>query len=217
MKNILKKVILVCILIIIVLGIYFIAVNASKGKKEQKENYNSTTVSKVVQNDNKENIDNSINKIDNTNIVEKNSTKDLKPVTEIKLDDGIKYSITNEEIKPDITLKDNYFDTQIADINTNFDNYEGKTIEIEGLYFENETYTFVGRYALSNLCPNCPPGYSYFEYEWHGEKEITLKDSDSWIKVVGTLKKGNDGVEYYYIDASSIEIMNEKGLETVSN
>lgn len=99
----------------------------------------------------------------------------------------------------------------------NFDQYEGKTIEIEGLYFENAPFTFVGRYSTSNMCPTCPTGYSYFEYEWHGDENFDLTDSENWIKVVGTLKKGFDDVEYYYIDAQSISLMNEKGVETVEN
>lgn len=215
MKNILKKLVLVCILVAIAVGIYFVAVNASKGKKEQKVSNESDTVSKVAQSENKNSTAQNNDSSDNNTVVA--TKKGTKASKETKLDDGIKYSVTDEDVKADIVLKDNYFDTQIADINLNFDNYEGKTIEIEGLYFENETYTFVGRYALSNLCPTCPAGYSYFEYEWNGDKVFSLKDSESWIKVIGTLKKGNDGVDYYYIDASSIELMNEKGQETVSN
>ena len=67
------------------------------------------------------------------------------------------------------------------------------------------------------MCPTCPTGYSYFEYEWHGDENFDLTDSENWIKVVGTLKKGFDDVEYYYIDAQSISLMNEKGVETVEN
>lgn len=67
------------------------------------------------------------------------------------------------------------------------------------------------------MCPNCPTGYSYFEYEWNGDKEIPAEVEESWIKVKGTLKRGNDGEEYYYIDVAEIEVMNQKGLETVSN
>lgn len=207
MKKNLKKVFLIIVLIVIFVIIVFIANNASKGKKELNvKSSGSTIIEKVAQTEKD-------NETETTIVTERK----ILPVTEIKLDDGIKYSVTEEVVKPDIVLKDNYYDTQIADFNLNFDEYEGKTVEIDGFYFENKDYTFVGRYSTSNICPTCPTGYSFFEYEWYGDKKLNLIDSDSWIKVVGTLKRGNDGEEYYYIEANSIEIMNQRGLETVSN
>lgn len=218
MKDKLKKVILIVVLLVIVAGIVWIVINASQGKKEVKQNPSgAATVEKVAQSEEKVAEENTTteatNEVENTVTVEKETI----PATEKKLSDGIKYSVTDKDVKPEVVLKDNYYDTVIADINLNFDNYEGKTIQMDGFYFENGSYTFVGRYSTSNVCPACPAGYAYFEYEWHGDKKPELTDSESWIKVIGTLKKGNDGVEYYYIDADSIEVMNEKGVETVSN
>jgi hypothetical protein len=201
-KNILKKVGLVIVLIIIVIVIILVAVNASTGKKEKSTNV--ATVEKVAQS------------TQNSVTVALNATEGNKETKVTQLESGTMYSFETEEITPEIVVGDNYYGTQIADMNLNFDEYEGKTIEIEGLYFENTPYTFIGRYSTSNVCPDCPEGYSYFEYEWKGE-DIELTDSTSWMKIVGTLRKGNDGVEYYYIDANNIEIMNESGIETVSN
>lgn len=213
MKGKLKKVCLIILLVIIGLGIAWVAYNAGKGKREEKVNTNSTTVEKVAQGDNTS--DNNVSQ-DSTS-TQTTVEKETKQATETTLNDGIEYSVAKEAVKADIVLKDNYFDTQILDFNTNFDQYEGKTVEIEGLYFENGNYTFVGRYSTSNICPYCPTGYSYFEYEWTGDKKPELVDSESWIKVVGTLRAGNDGVDYYYIDAATLELMNEKGQDTVSN
>lgn len=206
MKNKVKKIVLIIVLIIILIGIFFLIINSSSGKKEQKVT-----------------IADNINKNQEVNNETKNENikKELKKTKIIEHDDGIEYSISDEEITPEIIVGDNYFGTQIADMSLNFDQYDGKTIEIEGLYFqnplENIVYTFVGRYSISSICPTCPPGYSYFEYEWHGDEQIPLSDSETWIKIKGILRKGFDGSEYYYIDAQSIEVMNEKGLETVSN
>ena len=211
MNKVIKKILLVLVLLVIIAGIAFVAINASKGKKEAKQQASGqASVEKIAQDDDKKE-ENEV--LSQTAATEKNTL----PVKEEKLSDGIKYSVRDTNKKPDVVLKDNYYDTQISEINLNFETYEGKTMEIEGFYFENGAYTFVGRYSTSNLCPYCPTGYSYFEYEWHGDEKVELKDSDSWIKVIGTLKKGNDGVEYYYIDADSIEIMNERGQETVTN
>lgn len=57
-------------------------------------------------------------------------------------------------------------------------------------------------------------GYAYIEYEY--DKEIKLTDEKDWIKVKGTFKKGNDnGQEYIYIEANSIEKMETRGKDKV--
>lgn len=54
------------------------------------------------------------------------------------------------------------------------------------------------------------------EYQYN--KNIKLTQEKDWIKVIGTLKKGiDDGMEYIYIDATSIEKMSERGKDTVKN
>lgn len=238
MKNKMKKIGLVAILIMMIVAIAFVVINASSGKKEAKvanqdsgkltatqnvvsENEVSTenSVSKNVVN-NEESIDAGNNTQESNNVADNpmisNAPKRTTTVTELKT--GTKYSVDDSITKADIVVGDNYYGTQIADINLNFENYHGKTIEIEGLYFDNMPYTFVGRYSTSAVCPTCPAGYSYFEYEWNGDKEINLEDSESWIKVIGTLKEGNDATgPYYYIDASSIELEKSQGILTVSN
>ena len=213
-KSILKKVGLIAILVVIVIAIAFVIINSSSGKKEEKASTKNASVSKVSQSENTSEENIVENTTEDSVVVEE---KEIKTATVTELEDGTKYSVTDEEITPEIVIGDNYFGTQLADINMNFDQYEGKTIEIEGLYFENMDYTFVGRYSTSNVCPTCPTGYSYFEYEWHGDKKLPVADSENWLKVVGTLEKGYDGVEYYYIDVANVEIMNEKGIDTVSN
>ena len=54
-----------------------------------------------------------------------------------------------------------------------------------------------------------------------GKIDKELKDEEDWIKVVGTLAKGNDETssnqDYYYLKVLSLEIMNEKGKTTVNN
>lgn len=212
MKKNLKKIVLIILLVLIIVAVGIIIANSSSGKKEQKVANTEPTSQRATNNEN--------NKVENTGSETKENNTESKEKLETKIEEtstGTVYKVTDKEIKPDIILKDNYFDTQIADININFDRYEGKTIQIEGMYFQNTPYTFVGRYSLSNLCPTCPTGYSYFEYEWNGDEELKLEEEKDWIKVIGTLRKGNDGVDYYYIDVASIEIMNERGNDTVTN
>ena len=200
-----KKLLLILVLLLVIGGIVFVAINASSGKKEAIAQ--NTIVTQKT------------NTKTNTNNVAKNTSnkKNDKKTTIKELDDGTLYSLTDEEITPDIVIGDNYFDTQITDIYVNFDQYEGKVVEIEGFYLVNAPYTFIGRYSEANLCAYCPVGYSYFEYEWHGDYNFSFTEEKEWLKIIGTIKKGNDGEEYYYIDVLSLEVMNERGQETVKN
>ena len=156
----------------------------------------------------------------NEEINTNSKNEEKKQSKKIELSDGTLYTFSDEEEKAEIVIGDNYYDTQISDIMYNIDMYKGKTIEIEGMYLENLPFTFVGRYSTSSLCPYCPQGYSYFEYSWNGEK-IKLEDEKSWIKVIGTICIGNDETsnyqDFYYIKATSIEVKNERGIDTVNN
>ena len=140
-----------------------------------------------------------------------------KDITVTKLDDGTLYATSEQIDKADVVLTDNYFDTTVADINTNFSSYEGKTIELQGMYLTNDNLSFVGRFSTSNLCASCPQGYSYLEFVLNSDDLPKFKSEKDWLKVKGTLKSGDGGSEYYYIDVASIEVMNERGQETVSN
>lgn len=151
----------------------------------------------------------------------KNSEEKQVKVTKTELEDGTLYSFTDEEIIPDIVLTDNYFDTTINDMMLNYNTYKGKKIQIEGMYMESGPYTFVGRYSTSNICATCPQGYSYMEYILQDKIDANLVDEDTWIKVIGTFSRGRDATsnfeDYYYLKVLSIEVMNEKGQETVNN
>lgn len=152
---------------------------------------------------------------------EKTNTNTDKEYKEIKLDDGVLYTLTGEKVSSDVVVGDNYFDTTINDMYLNYNNYKDKKIEIEGIYFINDPYTFVGRYSESNLCPNCPTGYSFIEYQLDGKLDYEFTDEKEWIKVIGTLQKANDETsnyeDYFYLKVISLEIMNKRGLETVKN
>ena len=133
-----------------------------------------------------------------------------------ELADGILYSVDGTQQTADVILKDKFFDTTIRDMNINAADYLGKKIQIDGLYFYNGYFSFVGRYSTSSLCPSCPAGYSFMEYHLKENIDKKLTHEQDWIKVIGTFTAGNDnGEEYYYLDVDSIEIMNEKGNDTV--
>ena len=204
------------ILWIIILVVFIIAVGIAIYFANTKGNKQNSNV-----------VDNTYNK--NMNVVnEMNENKDIEEATtetvvyqKKELDDGVLYSIDGNEYKSDIVIGDNYFDTTINDMYYNPDNYMNKNIEIEGMYLENLPWTFVGRYSTSNVCVYCPEGYSYMEFQLKGTIDRTFTAKDDWIKVIGTLAKGNDETsdfqDYYYLEVLSIEVMNERGVDTVNN
>ena len=63
--------------------------------------------------------------------------------------------------------------------------------------------------------------YTKREYEFDGKIDKELVDEQTWIKIVGTLEKGNDETtdfqDYYYLKVLNLEIMNERGEDTVNN
>lgn len=163
-------------------------------------------------------VDNTYNKNSNAIVEEK---MDEAQYQKVELDDGILYSIDGKQYQADVVIGDNYYDTTINDMFLNPENYMEKNIEIEGMYLENLPWTFVGRYSTSNVCVYCPEGYSYFEYQLKGKIDREFTAKEDWIKVIGTLAKGNDETsdyqDYYYLEVLSIEIMKERGLDTVTN
>ena len=207
-----KKIMWILLLIVFVIAIIAIAVLA---KPRDTSNDNSVAVKQV--NDSKESKNNT------SNVVKQNTSKEYKRSV---LNDGILYSESGEKLKADKIIGTEYFDTTINDMYLYPDNYVGKKIEIEGFYLVSEPYTFVGRYSTSSVCPYCTGGFSYIQYEFDGKIEETLKDQETWIKLIGTWEKGkmNYGTEenpyyddYYYLKVLNFEIMNEKGEDTVKN
>lgn len=207
-----KKIGLIAILLVIV-GIVAYVVIAKPNVEKQEQTAKTFT---QVKEDNEDEIDEYSESGENESAQEEQI--EGKEVTITKFKDGTLYTISGETVKPELVIGNNYFDTQLSDVNTNFSKYEGKTVEIEGFFIEDSPYTFVGRYSESNLCAYCPQGYSYFEYEWHGDNKFDFTNEEEWLKIVGTFKKGVDEFgDYYYIDASSIKVMNERGQDTVKN
>lgn len=128
----------------------------------------------------------------------------------------IKADKENFDGKVDIVVGDKLYTTQINDWYENFDEYEGKTVEIEGYYIDDYApYTFVGRYGPS--CPYCNGGYVSFEF--YTQDDLSeLKSVKDWIKVTGILRQGEDsnGV-FNYIEVLSIDKMDKVGKDTVTN
>ena len=194
-----KKILWIVLLLIIITAI---VVGIIIARPRNVSSLNTDTFNKNTNTASDENVvDISDLNIDTTSLLNPNVDYS-KQYKKTELSDGILYSLDGTQAKSDIVIGTNFFDTTINDIYTNPESYANKNIEIEGLYLEDLPFTFVGRYSTSNMCPNCPTGYSYFEYALAGTIDTELKVEDSWIKIIGTLEKGNDETsnfeDYYY-------------------
>ena len=194
-----KKILWIVLLLIIITAI---VVGIIIARPRNVSSLNTDTFNKNTNTASDENVvDISDLNIDTTSLLNPNVDYS-KQYKKTELSDGILYSLDGTQAKSDIVIGTNFFDTTINDIYTNPESYANKNIEIEGLYLEDLPFTFVGRYSTSNMCPNCPTGYSYFEYALAGTIDTELKVEDSWIKIIGTLEKGNDEKsnfeDYYY-------------------
>lgn len=122
--------------------------------------------------------------------------------------------------KIDIRIGDHHYATQINDFYTNFKDYDGKTVEIEGYYMDFGGYTLVGRRGPS--CPYCTGGYVNFEFK--SDQDLSkLRSEKSWIRVKGILREGtfylteNATQKIYYIEAIELTELPEVGLDTVTD
>lgn len=196
-----KKILWILLLIIALAGIIYVLVFVKPKEKEEIVDSGEVNFNRSAEQE--------------TSVNEKQEYK------RIELDDGILYAVNGEQLNPDLVIGDNYFDTTLSDMFLNPEDYYGMKIEIEGMFLTDGKYTSVGRYSTSSLCQFCPPGYSFIEYQLVGDIEEELKAEQDWIKIVGTLEKANDEtsnyLDYFYIKANNIEIMNEKGNDTVNN
>ena len=122
--------------------------------------------------------------------------------------------------KPDIVVGDKHYATQINDWYMNFQDYEGKTVSIDGYYMNFGGYTLVGRMGPS--CPYCTGGYVNFEFKTDLDLS-KLKSEESWIRVKGILRKGKYSISkdvsqlIYYIEGLEVEELPEVGGDTVTD
>ena len=105
---------------------------------------------------------------------------------------------------------------QVNDFYLNAEDYLGKTITYEGIFdittgpYTNKEYYYVIRYG-----PGCcgDDGYIGFEVQW--DKEYPKQDD--WVEVTGVLDAyEEDGYKYLYLKVTSIQVLEERGLEFIS-
>ena len=118
-----------------------------------------------------------------------------------------------------IEIKEKMFVSQVNDIYINIDDYLGKTIKLEGLFMRGyadtrtEPYCFVLRYG-PGCCGN--DNDVGFEVAWAANREIPYPENNSWVEAVGELKACKDEYYQYFLDLSSLNVLNTRGAEYVN-
>ncbi|MDR0709018.1 MAG: hypothetical protein LBF77_02995 [Spirochaetaceae bacterium] len=125
-------------------------------------------------------------------------------------------------IKPKgvVEIKEKMFIAQTNDVYLNPEDYMGRTIKLEGLfktqapYDESRPpYCFVLRYG-----PGCCgfDGNAGFEVAWD-EDAPPYPVEDDWVEAVGVLKSyEEDGYPYLYLALSSLQVLDQRGEEFVT-
>lgn len=113
-----------------------------------------------------------------------------------------------------IEIREKMFVAQTNEIYVNYQLYLGKTITYEGIFlapeYDGSTFYQVIRYG-PGCCGN--DANAGFEISWDGE----YPQDDDWVKVTGVLDKYEDGgFEYLILNLSSIEVLETRGEEYVT-
>ncbi|MDR2747879.1 MAG: metal ABC transporter permease [Treponema sp.] len=122
---------------------------------------------------------------------------------------------------PVVEIKEKMFIAQVNDVYLNADDYLGKTIKLEGLFKEEKyagidtAYFFVLRYG-----PGCcgTDNNAGFEVAWDKEiQDRPYPKPDDWVAAEGKLAYyEEDDYPYLYIALSSLETLDRRGAEFVS-
>ncbi|MDR2098250.1 MAG: hypothetical protein LBP37_07005 [Spirochaetaceae bacterium] len=126
---------------------------------------------------------------------------------------------TEASAKPTLEIKEKLFIAQTNDIYLNPEEYMGRRIKLEGLFKSDMyvgsdvNYRFVLRYG-----PGCCgyDGSAGFEVSWPKDRDAAYPAEDDWVEAVGVLDSyEEDGYPYLYLSLESLEVMDERGAETV--
>jgi zinc transport system permease protein len=119
-----------------------------------------------------------------------------------------------------LEIKEKMFIAQINDVYLNPEDYLGRTINLEGLFkaeqYGEQTYCFVIRYG-PGCCGN--DGNAGFEVAWDNQEpaEGSYPVVDDWVEATGVLRTyEEDGYPYLYLALSSLDVLDTRGEEFVT-
>jgi uncharacterized membrane protein YcgQ (UPF0703/DUF1980 family) len=119
-----------------------------------------------------------------------------------------------------VEIREKMFIAQVNDVYLNPEDYLGRTIKLEGLFkseqYGEQPYCFVIRYG-PGCCGN--DGNSGFEIAWNNQDatDKPYPDVDDWVEATGVLQTyEEDGYPYLYLALSSLNVLNNRGAEFVT-
>ena len=118
----------------------------------------------------------------------------------------------NRENTEIIRIDEKVFVSQITEIQTNSLDYVGRQVSLEGYMLEQDT-TGVG--GIVRDAPGCcgDDGLIGFLFSWSGK----LPQPNEWIRVTGVLtREEGEGVVHFKIIANDVEILEERGVQFVT-
>lgn len=142
--------------------------------------------------------------------------EDVMPLTHLSSTEDLK-EMENSKNSDVITINEKVFITQINDIYYNFEDYENKTIVVEGIFSIFESYvsdaTAPVVYRNGPGCCN-NDGWAGFLLKYDGK----LPKENDWIRVKGTpfLDHTEEGYTNLYLTVTSLEVLEKRGAETVA-
>ncbi|MCL1872544.1 MAG: hypothetical protein FWF85_00310 [Clostridiales bacterium] len=116
-----------------------------------------------------------------------------------------------------LEIKERMFIQQCSDIMINPELYLEKTIRLEGIYDiiieDEEVYQCIYRRG-PGCCPGVDSEYGFICY-YDGEKP----NENDWVRATGTiiLEKYENGRQQVILNLSKLEVLDERGQETVDN
>jgi uncharacterized membrane protein YcgQ (UPF0703/DUF1980 family) len=125
----------------------------------------------------------------------------------------------NDEV---FEIRERMFIGQVNDVYLNIDDYLGRTIKLEGVFWGeydtelDEPYYMVYRYGPGGCCGI--DGLVGFEVAWDN-KDIQYPENDSWVEAIGELKFYDDNsgyVKFPYLALTSLNVLDERGNEYVN-
>lgn len=124
-----------------------------------------------------------------------------------------------EDIPVDVEIREKLFIAQTNEIYVNKDNYMGKTIKYEGMYFRSYYEpTESDLYMVIRYGPGCcgDDGNVGFEVVWDNAAVNDFENGD-WVEVIGDVEEYEEfGTTYVRLNLKSMRAMPERGAETVT-
>jgi uncharacterized membrane protein YcgQ (UPF0703/DUF1980 family) len=119
-----------------------------------------------------------------------------------------------------IEITERLFVGQVNDIYINAEDYIGKTLRYQGLFQTSlwpetgEVYCYVVRNGPGCCGTDSNPG---FEVIWEDDSDKEYPSYDDWVEATGVLESyEEDGYTYLRVNLESLEVMDERGLEYVT-